>query len=70
MSYIDKLLEDVEVEWKPLGDLVDIANTGVDKKINPDEPTVRLLNFVDVFKNQYISNDTPTMVVTATEKKI
>jgi len=70
MSFLEKLLEGVEVEWKPLGDLVHIANTGVDKKINPDEPTVRLLNFVDVFKNQYISNDIPTMVVTATEKKI
>ncbi|ADX66805.1 restriction endonuclease subunit S [Weeksella virosa] len=70
MSYLENLLQGVEVEWKTLGEVVDIANTGVDKKINADELTVRLLNFVDVFKNQYISNDTPTMIVTATERKI
>lgn len=70
MSFLDKLMEGVTVESRSLGDLVDIANIGVDKKINPDETKVRLLNFVDVFKNQYISNDTPTMVVTASEKKI
>lgn len=70
MSYLDKLLEDAEVEWKSLGDLVDVANIGVDKKSKTNEKKVRLLNFVDVFKNQYISNETPTMVVTASERKI
>ncbi len=70
MSYLEKLLEGASVEWKSLGDLVDVANIGVDKKINSNETKVRLLNFVDVFKNQYISNETPTMVVTASDKKI
>lgn len=40
------------------------------KKIKSDEQKVRLLNFVDVFKNQYLTNETPTMVVTASDKKI
>lgn len=70
MSYLDKLLEGVGVEWKSLGDVVEISNIGVDKKINVDEIKVRLLNFVDVFKNQYITNQTPSMVVTASERKI
>ncbi|MGK4566304.1 hypothetical protein [Flavobacterium sp. 3HN19-14] len=70
MSYLEKLLDGHSVEWKPLGDEVEIANIGVDKKININETEVRLLNFVDVFKNQYISNQTPTMIVTATERKI
>jgi type I restriction enzyme S subunit len=70
MSYLDTLLQGAEVEWKTLGDVVDISNIGVDKKINANEKKVRLLNFVDVFKNQYISNETPTMVVTASDKKI
>jgi len=70
MSELEKLLEGVRVNWKTLGDVVAIANTGVDKKSNTNEKEVRLLNFVDVFKNQYISKETPTMVVTASEKKI
>lgn len=70
MSFLDKLLNGAKVEYKSLGNVVDIANIGVDKKINPNEPKVRLLNFVDVFKNQYISNSTPVMEVTASERKI
>jgi type I restriction enzyme S subunit len=70
MSYLEKLLQGVEVEWKTLGEIVDVSNIGVDKKINVNEKKVRLLNFVDVFNNQYISNKTPTMVVTASDRKI
>jgi type I restriction enzyme S subunit len=70
MSYLENLVKNSEVMWQPLGDKVEIANIGVDKKINPNEVKVRLLNFVDVFKNQYISNETPTMFVTASERKI
>jgi len=53
-----------------LGEVAELSNIGVDKKINANEKKVKLLNFVDVFKNQYISNETPTMVVTASDKKI
>lgn len=68
MSYLEKLFENVEVKWEPLGNRVEIVNIGVDKKSNVNETKVRLLNFIDVFKNQYISNETPTMIVTAYEQ--
>ena len=58
------------VEFRELGALVEISNTGVDKKKNEHEKEVRLLNFVDVFRNQYINNSTPTMIVTASDRKI
>ena len=70
LNYMEKLLDGQVVGRRSLGEFVDISNVGVDKKINKNEKKVRLLNFVDVFKNQYISNDTPTMVVTANERKI
>lgn len=54
MNNIKKILEGVEVQWKPLGEVVILSNIGVDKKSNANENKVRLLNFVDVFKNQYI----------------
>ncbi|MGI6470241.1 MAG: hypothetical protein ACOX0S_02325 [Paludibacteraceae bacterium] len=70
MSYLDKLLNGVEVEWKTLGEVAELSNIGVDKKINANEKKVKLLNFVDVFKNQYISNETPTMVVLQATRKL
>ena len=70
MSELEKLLEGVVVEWKTLGEVIELSNIGVDKKSFEDEKKVKLLNFVDVFKNQYITNETPTMVVTASDKKI
>ena len=69
-TFLEKLLDGAEVEWKTLGEVSELRNTGVDKKINESEKSVRLLNFTDVFNNQYLSNSTPTMIVTASDKKI
>ena len=69
-AMIKKLLQGQAVEWRALGEICEFSNTGVDKKTKSDEQKVRLLNFVDVFKNQYLTNETPTMVVTASDKKI
>jgi restriction modification system DNA specificity domain protein len=63
-------LDGAEVEWRTLGEVSELRNTGVDKKINESEKSIRLLNFTDVFNNQYLSNSTPTMIVTASDKKI
>ena len=69
-TFLEKLLDGAKVEWKTLGEVSELRNTGVDKKINESEKSVRLLNFTDVFNNQYLSNSTPTMIVTASDKKI
>lgn len=69
-TFLEKLLDGAEVELKTLGEVSELRNTGVDKKINESEKSVRLLNFTDVFNNQYLSNSTPTMIVTASDKKI
>jgi len=42
---MNKLLQGVEVEWKTPGEVAEISNIGVDKKRNPNEREVRLLNF-------------------------
>ena len=68
--YIARLLQGTEVVWKPLGEVCEFSNTGVDKKTIEGEKKVRLLNFVDVFHKQYITKETPTMIVSASDKKI
>lgn len=67
--YIARLLQGAEVVWKPLGEVCEFSNTGVDKKTIEGEKKVRLLNFVDVFHKQYITKETPTMIVSASDKK-
>ena len=68
--YIAHLLNGAEVEWKPLGEVCEFSNRGVDKKTIEGEKKVKLLNFVDVFHKQYITKETPTMIVSASDKKI
>lgn len=65
-----KLLENEPVEWKKLGEISDITGAGVDKKINADEKTVTLLNYMDIYRNVYIDKEIPSMEVTATDIKI
>jgi type I restriction enzyme S subunit len=47
-----------------------IRNSNVDKVSNPNETVVRLCNYVDVYKNDFITNDMPFMQGTATQKEI
>lgn len=45
-------------EVKRLGDVGEISSAGVDKKLSPDEVPVRLVNFLDVYRRDFIySND-------------
>jgi type I restriction enzyme S subunit len=43
-----------EWEVKTLGKLGQISGAGVDKKIHPDEPPVRLVNYMDVYRHNFI----------------
>ena len=73
MTQIEQMIKDMcpyGVEYKKLGDLGVVENTGVDKKSHDDEQEVTLLNFMDVCRNKYIDASVPTMVVTAPDKKI
>ena len=58
------------VEYKELGDLGVFENIGVDKKTVPNEKLVKLLNYMDVYKNPYIDETIPQMIVSASDKKI
>ena len=58
------------VKLVSLGDLGVFENIGVDKKIIEGEELVKLLNYVDVYKNAHITSSVPTMIVSASPKKI
>ena len=58
-------------EWTKVkvGDIGIFDGNGVDKKINKDERKVRLLNYMDVMHNNYISDNMSKHFVTASETK-
>lgn len=70
MSELKKLLEGVNVEWKSLSAIGKISGAGVDKKINSNERSIRLLNYMDIYRNRYITKNIPIMIVSASERKI
>jgi type I restriction enzyme S subunit len=59
-------------EWveKPLGEIGIITGSGVDKKINADEESVTLLNYLDVYRHTYIKRNMLCHVVTAKNDKV
>ena len=52
-------------EVKKLGEIAEITSAGVDKKINPNETQVALLNYMDVYKRDYIFRNELNHNVTA-----
>jgi type I restriction enzyme S subunit len=59
-------------EWKEvrLGDVGVISSAGVDKKIEDGQPKVRLLNFLDVFRREFIFDHELDHVVSAPPAKL
>lgn len=59
-------------EWKrvKLSDIGVISSAGVDKKVIDGEKPVRLLNFLDVFRRELISDDDLNHAVTAPDNKV
>lgn len=57
-------------EVKTLGKIAEITSAGVDKKINPNERQVILLNYMDVFKRDYIFKNELNHKVTAPHNKL
>lgn len=70
MSKIDEMLKNEKVEWKKLWEVATVSGAGVDKKKNNNEKEILLLNYMDIYNNLYIDKNIPTMIVTASDKKI
>lgn len=73
MSRIDDLLSlhcPNGVAHVPLSSIVHIDNSGVDKKINENEPKALLLNYMDVYRNNYLDKSTLTSETSAKPEKI
>ena len=70
MNNILEMIKNEKVEWKKLGEIAVVSGAGVDKKIKEHEKVIKLLNYMDVYKNLYINSDIPQMKVTASDKKI
>ena len=58
-------------EWKKvkLGDIGEICSAGVDKKLNNNEISVRLLNYLDVYRRDFVYSSELTHEVTAPKTK-
>ena len=65
-------LGDVPAHWevRRVRNVVDLRVSNVDKKIKDGELSVRLCNYVDVYKNERVTADLPFMQVTATTSEI
>ena len=65
-------LGDIPSHWevRRLGTVVEMRVSNVDKHSLEDEIPVRLCNYVDVYKNEHISNSMPFMEATATTAEI
>ncbi len=59
-------------EWKTvkLGEIGNITSAGVDKKHIENEKMVYLLNYMDVYRYNFLNNNTTKYETTASEKKI
>ena len=59
-------------EWKKfrLGEIGQFRTSSVNKKEDPDESSVKLLNYMDVYNNNMINNDIEYMMTTATPHQI
>ena len=58
--------------WKEvrLGEIGEISSAGVDKKVIEGEKPIRWLNYLDVYKRNFIHSDELTHWVTTTDEKI
>ena len=73
MSKLQDLIDSLcpnGVKYIKLSTLGIFENIGVDKKTVPGQPLVKLLNYVDVYKNKYINKDIPQMTVSSPVRKI
>lgn len=67
-----KRLKGFDGEWKKvkIGEIGNISSAGVDKTINEHETPVRLLNYLDVYRRDFLFNSEINQWVTAKKEKI
>jgi type I restriction enzyme S subunit len=67
-----KRLKGFEREWREMkiGDIGEISSAGVDKKVIEGETPIRLVNFLDVYRRDFIYSNELTHWVTANDDKI
>lgn len=65
-------LGDIPIHWevRRLRNIADLHVSNVDKHTKEDEPSVRLCNYTDVYKNAVITATMPFMTATATRDEI
>lgn len=65
-------LGDIPKHWevRKLKYVADCFPSNIDKHTREDEEQVRLCNYTDVYKNDYITNDMKLMLATATKEQI
>lgn len=68
----ETVLGEIPEHWevRRLKYLADVRFSTVDKHSHSDEKQVRLCNYVDVYKHEYITNQFDFMIATATEAEI
>ena len=69
IEWIGKIPEDWEImKMRHLGNF---SSSGIDKKINPEEPLVKIINYTDVYGNlKMLLNNKEYMIVSAPQEKI
>ena len=65
-------IDEIPAHWQTrrLKYVAEMRTSNVDKHVKDDELPVRLCNYVDVYKNDFITQDIAFMRATATEKEI
>ena len=65
-------LGDMPLHWeiRRLRNVIDMRVSNVDKHVKEDEEPIRLCNYVDVYKNDYINEQMNFMQATATDEEI
>ena len=70
----NNLITKIPTGWevKELRYIGEFSSSGIDKKINPDEPLVKIVNYTDIYGNETctLDNDKDYMVVSCQESRI
>jgi len=69
-ALLDELMDNGDWPLRTLSSFGEFSSAGVDKKTQDDEPAVRLLNFVDVLRRDFIDSQSLSHWVTASSRQI